>query len=110
VDYQDFKTPADEAAHMLADNALALLAESDAEQLAAVLREKVEGSLDLELAGILAEVPVKPELKAVTVREPPKMAWVLIGIPLVRFSEINGDVERIAGLPDTIVQTTANDG
>ena len=110
VDFQDFETPADEAAHMLADNGLPQLAEMDAEQLAAVLREKVEGHLDLELAAVLSEEPVKPELKPVAVKEPPKMAWVLIGIPLVRFSEINGDVERISGLPETIVQTTVNDG
>jgi hypothetical protein len=110
VDVQDFATPADEAAHMLADNKLPQLAELDEEAFAAVLRESVEGNLDLELAAVLDEEPVKVELKAVTVKEPPKMAWVLIGIPLVRFSEINGDVERISGLADTIVQTTVNDG
>jgi hypothetical protein len=70
----------------------------------------VEGNLDLELAAVLAEEPVKPELKTISVKAPPKMAWVLIGIPLVRFSDINADVERIAKHPETIVQSTVNDG
>jgi hypothetical protein len=110
VDYQDFATPADEHAHMLADNRLPQLADLDEAQFAAVLAQEVEGKLDLELAGVLQEQPVEPELKPVEVKAPPKMAWVLIGIPLVRFSEINADIERMAGLPEVIVESTVNNG
>lgn len=109
VDYQDFRTPADEFAHLVADNRLPQMSEMDEQELAAILANELAG-VDLELAGALVQDKPKPELKPVQVRRPPKMAWVLVGIPLVRFSEINSDIERIAGLPDTIVETTVNDG
>jgi hypothetical protein len=109
VDYQDFKTPADEYAHLLADNRLPQLADIDEAKFADVLRDQLEGKLDLELACVTMEEPAKTELKKMEIKAPPKMAWVLIGIPLVRFSEINADVERIAKLPDTLVESTVND-
>jgi hypothetical protein len=43
------------------------------------------------------------------VKPPPQTTWVLIGIPTVRFGEINELVERIAAVEGTIVETTAND-
>ncbi len=54
VDYQDFKTPADEMAHLLADNRLPQLAQTDEAELAAILAQDLSG-LDVELAGALAE-------------------------------------------------------
>jgi hypothetical protein len=53
VDFQDFKTLADEFAHMLADNRLPQLAECNADDLASILSEHIDGKLDLELAGAL---------------------------------------------------------
>lgn len=38
----------------------------------------------------------------------PKMAWVLIGIPTVRFGEISEAVERIAAMPGAMVETTVS--
>jgi hypothetical protein len=64
VDFQDFATPADEAAHMLADNRLPQLADLDEDAFAAVLAQELEGKLDLELAGVLAEAPAEPEPEA----------------------------------------------
>lgn len=109
VDYQDFKSPEEELQHLLADNGLAQMSETNEEELAAILAQDLSG-LDLELSGALADQPVRTELKPVKVRPPPKMAWVLVGIPVVRFSEINAEIERIAAVPDTIVETTVNDG
>src|SRR5438552_4110913 len=54
VDVQEFKTPADEAAHLLADNRLPQMAEGDDKLFAALLKSDVEGNLDLEIAGVLA--------------------------------------------------------
>jgi hypothetical protein len=51
VDFQEFKTEADELAHLAADNRLAELAERDEQELAALLREIDEAGLDLDLAG-----------------------------------------------------------
>jgi hypothetical protein len=110
VDYQDFRSREDEYAHMLADNRLPQLADLNEAEFTEILRVELDGKLDLELAGIpLEEEEPAVTLKPVDTKPPPKMAWVLIGIPLVRFSEINGDIERIAGLAETVVESTVND-
>ena len=51
VDFQDFKTPADETAHLLADNRLPELADLSEVDLKLLLSELKEETLDLELAG-----------------------------------------------------------
>ena len=51
VDYQDFETEADEWAHLVADNKLAELADSDDSMLADLLRELTADGIDAELAG-----------------------------------------------------------
>jgi len=51
VDFQDFATPADETAHLLADNRLPELADLGEEDLKLLLVELKDDSLDLELAG-----------------------------------------------------------
>jgi len=48
------------------------------------------------------------ELKALDTMPPPKMAWVLLGIPTVRFAEIAEAVERLAAVPEVILETTVN--
>jgi len=50
------------------------------------------------------------EMRKVDARPPPKMTWVLIGIPTVRFGSISSDVEKIAAVSGSIVETTSNDG
>jgi hypothetical protein len=54
------------------------------------------------------EEPV--ELKQLAIQPPPPMTWVLIGIPTVRFGQINQQVEQIALLPDIICEVAANNG
>jgi hypothetical protein len=119
VDVQDFKDEKEEHAQMLADNqipelsefdaaaAFELLQEFPAEELGGIgfTQESVE-----ELAEAIEQARGPVSFKEMKVKAPPKMAWVLIGIPLVRFSEINADIERIAGLADTTVESTVNDG
>jgi len=51
VDLQDFKTEADELAHLVADNRIAELAEIDRSSLADIIAELDTGDLDLELTG-----------------------------------------------------------
>ncbi|MEZ6097262.1 MAG: hypothetical protein R3C03_24065 [Pirellulaceae bacterium] len=50
------------------------------------------------------------KLKDLEVVEPPKMAWVLIGIPIVNYAEISSVVEAIAENEKTVISTTANNG
>jgi hypothetical protein len=98
---------------------LAALAKADAAKLDALLREVDTGSeavmeMLTGLAGESGVVPAKDAaevaLKQLDVRPPPKMAWVLIGIPIVQFGELAADVERIASMEGVIVETTQNDG
>jgi len=51
VNYQDFKTPADEYAHLIADNRIAELAELDDDPLRDILNELKNQDLDLQLTG-----------------------------------------------------------
>lgn len=55
VDFQNFKTSADEFAHLIADNKLPQMAEIDDELLAAILAEEFEDGFDLELTGLTGE-------------------------------------------------------
>ena len=102
-----------EAAKLLATlDPLAALAEVDTAKLDGLLREVQTGSEALaemltDLAGIDSGEPA--ELRPISTMPPPKMSWVLIGIPTVRFGEIAEDVERLAKLA-TICETTVNDG
>jgi hypothetical protein len=70
VDYQDFKTPADEFAHLLCDNSLPELAELDQAQLSSLLAElETTDNFDLDLTGFHqptideAALPEWPEQK-----------------------------------------------
>lgn len=65
---------------------------------------------DVLLSELMAPPPEPTELRPVDVQPPPKMTWVLIGIPTVRFGEINRTVEELATVPEIILETTANDG
>jgi len=51
VDYQDFKTEADEWAHLVADNRIAELAEMDTPALKEILADLKEADFDVGLAG-----------------------------------------------------------
>ena len=95
VDYQEYTSDEAELADLLADNKLAELAENDENALAELLGE-LTGKIDLELAGILASIEEQTpaaSLKVLDVPPAPEMTWVLIGIPTVRFGDINAAVE-----------------
>jgi hypothetical protein len=103
---------------MLTLDPLAAMAKADEQQLEELLHDvqmesdAVQAMLD-QLQVDLAEsteAAEPTELRPLSTRSPPKMTWVLIGIPTVSFGAISGAVETIATIPDTIVETTANDG
>ena len=50
------------------------------------------------------------KLKSLDVQPPPRMAWVLIGIPVVRFAEIAERIESLATVDGMLLETTQNDG
>jgi ParB-like chromosome segregation protein Spo0J len=105
------------AALGVALNRTAELASWDDDALAGIL-ESLEsdgfdaaalGFDDAELAALIGE-PDGPMVEQHPTQAPPRMAWVLLGIPTVRFGEIAADVERLAATPGIICETTANDG
>ncbi|WP_455387461.1 hypothetical protein [Petrachloros mirabilis] len=49
-------------------------------------------------------------LKSLSMQPPPPMTWVLIGVPTVKYGDIAEHIEVLAESPDTIVETTVNDG
>jgi ParB-like chromosome segregation protein Spo0J len=112
-------TDAQKRAYVLADNRIALSSGWDEEMLANELSDLHADEFDVGLLGfdeseILRALGMQEEpdgeLKQLKIQEPPKMTWVLIGIPTIEFGNINETVEQIAKLPTTIVEVTANDG
>ena len=107
----------DEADKILATlDPLAAMAEASAEKLEELLGDVKTNSeaVDAMLSGMLghdiAEDGTAIQLNPLDVKAPPKMAWVLVGIPVVRFGEIANIVEKLAEIDGTIVESTANDG
>jgi ParB-like chromosome segregation protein Spo0J len=114
---------AQKRAYILADNRIALNSGWDEAMLQMELSELHADDVDLGLLGFDAEEVSKllgydsladkgetAELKQLKVQPPPPMTWVLIGIPTVRFGQINEAVEQIALLPDIICEVAANNG
>lgn len=64
--------------------------------------KEVAGDKDAEST---AEAEAKVKLKKHLTLAPPAMAWVLIGIPTVRYGEIEGRVKAIAAAPGVTCET-----
>lgn len=116
VEYQPYKNRAEEIRDLVADNKLAELAQDDDTALAKLLSELDTGDLSLaavssdELRTLIASLAeTEQPLAEVPIPDPPRMAWVLIGVPLVRFAEISAHIEAIAALESTVVESTLND-
>jgi hypothetical protein len=107
---------AEEAALLLATvDPLANMAETDAEKLGELLEgtkttsDAVQALLD-SVGGVHDEGDGEVNLTQLDRNPPPKMTWALIGIPTTRFGEIAEIIEAVAAMPETIVETTCNDG
>ena len=87
---------------------LAAMAESN-ESALAELREHVETESE-ELKELLGTDDSDQPITQLPTLPPPKMSWVLIGIPTVRFGEIAEAIECISAIDGIIVESTANDG
>jgi hypothetical protein len=96
---------------------LAAMAETNAKALDSLLHDVQTGSeavADMltklaETNGIVS-TGGEVELKPLDTRPPPKMTWVLLGIPTVRFGEIAETVEQLAAVNGILLETTSNDG
>lgn len=102
----------------LTDNKLAELGQWDDAALSQLVGELEAKHADLGLAGferseiddLLDDAEAEGSLKDVDVKPPPKMTWVLVGIPTVRYGEIAADMEKLATVEGIKIETTSNDG
>jgi hypothetical protein len=106
-------TDAQKRAYVIADNRIALSSGWDEEMLANELSDLNADEFYLaflgfdvdELAMLLA-MEIQPEGKPVeeVSKDAPEMTWVMIGIPTVRFGDINELVEKIAAVEECVVE------
>jgi hypothetical protein len=103
-------------AYAIADNRASDLSGFDPDRLMLAIGGLGTEGIDLEALG-LAEIGVPPaaeeteptKLVKHSTIPPPTMAWVLIGIPTVRFREIKDIVSRVAAVPGVLCETALND-
>jgi hypothetical protein len=114
VQREDLDLDADPRARELAiaDNRVA---QTDLDWDVDELKRELDEGVDLakfwrddELECMITEQE-KVELKKLDAKEPPKMAWCLIGIPVVRYGEIAQQLESLANIKGLFLETTVSD-
>lgn len=98
----------------LADNHTADLSEWDDGVLQELLLEYQQadaqtfdnlGFFELLVEDAVQEAAVKP----LTIKPPPPMTWVLVGLPTTRYGEISQTVEQLAEIPEIVVELASNE-
>lgn len=100
---------------LLSLDPLSSLADSNARALDELLRDAQTGESSLakvweDLArenGLLEDG--EASTTELEVKSPPKMAWVMIGVPVVRYGEVQSAIESIAAVSGVAVMSTVND-
>jgi hypothetical protein len=111
----------DEASQILMTyNPLAELAQSDSDAyrdlLATVEADELQASQELARIAqmvlgedVVAESEDNAVLKRVDVKSPPKMMWVVVGVPLNQFGSVNNIIEQLGFIDGCIVEMTPSD-
>lgn len=104
-------TPEQARAYRLADNKTNELAEWDDDLLAEEIKSLLDDDYEVDALGfgedeISSLLDDSPTVKPLDTQAPPKMTWVLIGIPTVQFGDISEAIEQIAGHEDAIIEQT----
>lgn len=109
VEVQRYRHEGEEHADMIADNYLAELSALDPTKTRDLLRD-LQGD-GLEMTGYseaeLSELFAPPKLEKLTVPNPPRMAWALIGVPITQFGKVQALLDKLP--PGAKIETTAND-
>lgn len=112
----------DATAFAIMDNRSAETSEWNDEVLAQQLLSLQEDNYNLEFTGFsepeidvlckeIEEIAKGTKLNRIDVsKPPPQMAWVLVGIQIVRYGEIAEQIEKLTEVDGVIVKTTVNDG
>jgi len=102
-------------AYALVDNHTTDRSHFNPDRLAAGLADLAESGIDLSELGLAADADEAPDededdvpLIAHSVLPPPKMAWVLVGLPTVRFGEIARAIESLGRIPGILCETCLN--
>jgi len=98
--------------YAIADNRVAQSATWNEKNLLAALEEITveDDGLQAMFDKLEAEFSSEPtELKPIDVKAPPKMCWVLIGIPLVKYGDVADVMDKLAAIPEVIMESTFND-
>lgn len=90
----------------IADNAVGDRASWDndqlAEQIAKASTEAIPG-IDEDFMKALQE---EPRLERMSIKETPTMAWVLIGVPIEQYGDVQAAIAPIIAMPDALVETS----
>lgn len=102
-------------AALLAANRFGRVGNDDAAILKELLSELDTGEFDMDITGFSAKaledmMTCDTPMKTVEIKTPPKLAWVLIGVPTGSWGDISQLVEEAGKIENSIVETTANDG
>jgi len=107
----------EEKAHaaMLAANRFGRVGQDDAQILKDLLQELDSGAMNMDLTGFTAEdieklMTCDTPMKPISVQAPPRMAWVLIGVPIGLWGKVAPYAEEAAKIEGSVVETTVNDG
>jgi len=115
VNFQDFKSPAEELAVLIADNRLAELAEPEMGELKDLLLECDTGEFDTAamtgfdenaMEDLMTACAPDSKLEKKTLQQLPHTAWCLIGIPISRYDEIAEHIESISMNDGVIIEST----
>lgn len=111
VDWDEAKAHA----ALLAANRFGRVGSDDPAILKDLLQKLDTCAIDMELTGFTTaelEALMKNDnpLKSIDIKKPPRIAWILIGVPIGKFGKIAAMAEVAAKIEGSIVETTANDG
>lgn len=107
-------------AYMLASNEHARNSQRDDLQFLSILEElqaydetavSAAGVGDDEFEALMKQFSVDDgvQMKELKVQKPPKMAWALVGVPVVEYGRVAGQIESLASDTAVIVETTVSD-
>jgi hypothetical protein len=100
---------------LLSMDPLASLAEANAQALDGLLRDAQTG--ESALAGMWEDLARdngllesgEPAVAEMEIKSPPRMAWVVVGVPVVRYGEVQPAIESLSRVAGVHVMSTVND-
>lgn len=100
-------SPAQEAKILATLDPVGAMADADGDALRALAGSiKTDSEVLQQLLGQMAAPDRDTEIERMTVKAPPKLAWVLVGIPLDRYGDVYDLVTQLQQVAGVSVQTS----